>query len=129
MEYVKDEADTSAVYHPLDPGGFSVPAARPTLAVSVASVRAQCRAATGCAYAATAALTPTISSASVSSLQVTVAGSGLGAAEEGTAGEGWLPAVSIGGVPCEVSQRSDTSIVCDLPHPLRPGSNSVKVRS
>lgn len=99
--------------------------------MSVASIRAQCRATNGCKYSAAEDLTPSISSATLSTaspLQVTIVGEGLSVAEEASAGEGVLPAVSIGRVPCSVIERSDVSITCDLPHALRPGANKVKVR-
>ena len=76
-------------------------------------------------------LTPSISSATLptaSPLQVTIVGEGLSVAEEASAGEGVLPAISIGRVPCSVIERSDVSITCELPHALRPGANKVNVR-
>lgn len=102
----------------------------PALTVSVASIRAQCRASNGCKYSASEDLTPLITSVALSTSsppQATIVGEGLSVMEEAAAGEGVVPAVSIGRVTCDVLQRSDVGITCELPHALRPGSNVVKV--
>ena len=132
VRYEITEAITDVVHVPIDPKVFSVPVPHPAVVVSVASVAAQCRAANGCAYAASQTLTPTVSEVSVSALQVTIAGAGLlpsevagGVAAPG--GEGWLRPVEIGSTPCAESERSDVSITCTLAAPLPPGTNAVKV--
>ena len=100
--------------------------------MSVASLRAQCRASNGCKYSASEDLTPLISSVTLSTSsppQVSIVGEGLTLAEEASAGEGVVPAVSIGRVPCSVIERSDVLITCELAHALRPGNNKVMVRT
>lgn len=127
VEWHKDPAISDVFYHPIDPAAFTVPRPVPTLTVSVGSIVAQCRAQNQCRYSAVQEATPLISSASISGLQVTIVGEGLLVEEQEAAGEGVIPAVSIGRVLCNVITRTDIGITCDLPHALRPGKSEVKV--
>lgn len=66
VETWKVPAVSDEVYFPIDPSSFAVPTSARPLQLSVASITAQCRASNGCAYAASDASTPTVSSAVVS---------------------------------------------------------------
>jgi hypothetical protein len=126
MELFRTDAITDAVYHPIDPSLFTIPSSSPPITLRVGPHLAHCRHPTGCGYQPSPDNTPTLTSVSISALNVEISGLGLATDWEGESG---IPPVRVGNVSCEVATRTDAAVTCTLPHEPLPGINRVLVRS